>query len=321
MDPIYVRNRRPALPRERAWEVVDALSESQHGALGRRQLTALGVPRWLVRRELKARRWQRHGRQVVITHNGPRARETLLRAALLTVGRRAALDGVTALQAAGISGLSDEEIHVITPKSSTPERSSGVTVHESRRFREEDVLDAEPRRTRPATAAVHAALWAQTDREASYLLILVVQQRLASVPELAEAVELVRRHPRRRLLATLLAELAGGVRSIGELDVARDFRQRGLPEPDRQVERRRSNGRIYLDVAIPAYGVRLELDGAGHDAPDQRLSDVLRDLRCLGADEPVIRVPMAAYRLGREQILEAVAEVLVARGWIDVQAA
>ena len=298
MKPAYVRARRPALSRERAWEILDELAERQHGALGRRQLTAAGVPRWLVRQELRARRWQRLGTQVVLTHNGPPLRESLLWAAVLTVGRRAALDGVTALQAAGVSGLTDTEIHVITPKSSTPERVSGVTVHESRRFREQDVVGSEPRRVRPATAAVHAALWARTDREASYLLILVVQQRLAGVEELVEALELVLRHPRRRALATVLAELAGGVRSIGELDVARDFRRRGLPEPDRQVERRRSNGRVYLDVELTAYGVRLELDGAGHDAPDQRLSDVLRDLRCLGADEPVVRVPMAAYRVG-----------------------
>ena len=311
----YVRRRRPPLPLKSAWRVVDTLAEAQAGALGRQQLMRAGVPGSLVRRELQARRWQRRGAGVVVTHNGPLLTATRRWAALLQVGSRAALNGVTALQAAGLTSLVDDDVHVITPKSSTPLSAPGVVVHESRRFREDDVLTEGPRRTRPAVAAVHGALWASTDREATYLLVLTVQQRVTTAPALQEVLETVLRSPRRRLLHGVVADLSGGVRSMGELDIARDFRRAGLPEPDRQVVRVRANGRTYLDVVLESYGVRLELDGAGHDEPWQRLSDVVRDLGSAAAGEPVIRIPMTAYRLDRARVLRAVADLLRARGW------
>jgi hypothetical protein len=313
-DPTSLR-RPPPSTRAESWRLVDVLSETQSGALGRRQLVVAGVPRWLVRNELRARRWQRFGRQVVVTHNGDIGVATRRWAALLEVGCRAALDGVTALQVAGITALTDEEIHVITPKSSTPQKPAGAVVHESRRFREEDVLPLEPRRVRPAVAAVHAALWARTDREATYVVMLVVQQRHCSVAELAEAVEAVRRAPRRRLLRQLVGELAGGALAMSEIDVARDFRAAGLPEPDRQVPRERAGGRRYLDCRLEEFGLTLELDGAGHDDPLQRLDDLVRDIGTLAEGEDVVRIPMAAYRLDRARVLAAIAELLRARGW------
>jgi hypothetical protein len=91
------------------------------------------VPRWFLRNELKQRRWQVLGRQCVVLHNGPIPRETKRWAAVLEVGRRAVLDGVTALQAAGLRGLSDELIHVSTPRGSTPATMAGVKIHETRR--------------------------------------------------------------------------------------------------------------------------------------------------------------------------------------------
>lgn len=295
--------------------MVDQLAAAQAGALGRRQLTRAGVPRWLVRCELRARRWQRLGAGVVVTHNGPVRTVTRRWAALLQVGGRSALDGVTALQVAGLTGLQDEVVHVITPKSSTPLRAPGVVVHESRRFREDDVAGVGLRRTRPAVAAVHAALWARTDREATYVLVLAVQQRVTTAAAVHDVVETVLRSPRRRLLRAVVADLGGGVRAMGELDVARDFRRAGLPEADRQVVRVRADGRVYLDVVFDEYGVRLELDGVGHDEPAQRVRDVVRDLGSAAAGEPVVRIPMAAYRLDRHRILRAVAALLRARGW------
>lgn len=306
---------RPTLDRAAALAVARELAADQEGALSRRQLSRAGVPRWVVRVEITSGRWQRTGRQSVVVHNGPLSWRTRCWIGVLEVGRRAALDGVTALRWAGVDALTDEDVHVIVPKGSTPWRHADVELHESRLYREEDVLTAGIRRMRPAVAAVHAALWASTDRQATYFLILVVQKWLAPVADVAAVVGRLRRHRRRLMLRGVVAELAGGVRALSELDVARDMRRRGLPEPQRQVIRRRPSGTEYLDCELLDYSVTLEIDGEGHEEPWQRLSDLVRDITLMAEGKIAVRIPVAVYVLDRERVLDALEELLVARGW------
>lgn len=302
-----------AAPRARA--AARRLGLRQEQVVSRRQLLAAGVPRWLIRAELRAGRWRQQPGQVIVLHTGPLLPRANRWAGVLATGPRAALDGVSALQEAAVTGLDDEVVHVIVPRGAEPRRVPGVRVHESRRFSEEDVIRPGIPRVRPAVAAVHAALWAVTDRQALLFPMLVVQQRRATVEQLTDAISAVRRHPRRRLLLNLVRDLAGGVRSLHELDVAQDLRRRGLPEPDRQAVRKRRSGVEYLDCEFTAYGVVLEIDGAGHEDPSQQLVDVLRDIAVATDGQTTIRLPVQAYHLGKEQILDRIAELLQARGW------
>lgn len=287
------------------------------GVLQRRDLHSWGVPRWLVKAELRAGRWQRTGRQTVVTHNGPLDASAFRTVAVSEAGPRAALDGVSSLQHHGVDALTDELIHVIVPKgASLRRRIRGVRVHESRRFHEADVLLRHGVRcVRPATAAVHAALWARSDREAMYMLVLAVQNKLVTPSQLGEAVQQVRRHGRRRLLARTVVDLAGGVRALGELDVANSLRRRGLPEPARQVVRRRPSGTEYLDCRFDGYDVVLEIDGAQHDDPEHRLADLLRDLMLIAEGDCVVRIPLVVWALGAEQVLDRLEALFTARGW------
>lgn len=292
------------------------LAAARRGVLVRREALAAGIPRWFLRAEVKAGRWTRAGRQTLVLHNGPLDDRTRRVVAVLEVGPRAALDGVSALQHLGVIALSDTDVHVIAPKSSNPRHPPGAHVHESRRFREDDIrLVDDIRVVAPAVAAVHAALWARTDREASLFPVLAVQQRLASPQEVSDAVSVVRRHPRRRLLLRVAAEIQGGVRSLTELDVAQAMRARGLPEPTRQSVRTRPSGRQYLDCAYDAYDLTVEVDGPQHDEPVHRLADVLRDLEQVPEGSTVIRIPSPAWRLDREAVLDALEQVFAARGW------
>ncbi len=84
------------------------LAGAQCGTVSRRQLYAAGVPRWLVRLELRARRWPRAGRHTVVVLDGPLDAAARRWVAVLEAGPRAALDGVGALQAAGLELLIDE---------------------------------------------------------------------------------------------------------------------------------------------------------------------------------------------------------------------
>lgn len=308
-------DRQPWLSSAAARAMAQQVGQEQSQVVSRRQLVHARVPRWVIRAEIAAGRWQSSYCQTVVLHNGPLSVDERRWVALLGTGRRAALDGVTALQAAGAKGLTDTIVHVITPRGSEPPRMPGVVIHESRRFREEDVVSGGIRRVRPAVAAVHAALWARSVRQAQLYLLICVQQRLAPVELVAVAVDGVRRHPRRRLLRRLVADMAAGVQSLGELDVAEDFRRRGLPEPERQCVRKRPSGTQYLDCRLPKYRLVLEIDGAGHEQPEQQLADFLRDLDVAADGDTVVRIPLSLYRLARGQVLDRVAALLVVRGW------
>lgn len=292
------------------------LAGARAGVLSRRDLRSHGIPRWLLQLEVRAGRWHRTGRQTVVVHNGPLSPATRRAVAVEEVSPRAALDGVSALQQRGVGALTDSDVHVIAPKGSTPSKPAGVVVHESRRFREADVVVVEGVRTvRPPVAAVHAALWARTDRQASYFLILAVQQRLTSPEELAEAVGSIRRHPRRRLLRQVVADVMLGVRAMGELDVTRAMRARGLPEPDRQVVRRRPSGTEYLDARFDRFEVTLEIDGEQHDELHQRVADVLRDFTLVADGDAALRLPLQVWRVAQEQVLDRLEQIFIARGW------
>lgn len=301
--------------RRRTLRAAEALADDQEGVLSRRQLYALGVTRWQVKAQLLARRWQRTGRQSVAVTTGKLSDKARRRVAVFETGPRAALDGVTALQEAGLKTITEPVLHVIAPKSSEPRRSPGVRVHESRRFREADVLTNGVRRVKPAVAAVHAALWAVSDRQAVLFVVAAVQQRLARVENVADALTEVRRHRRRRLLLRVVRDIAGGAHALRELDFAGALRKRGLPEPSRQTIVERRGRRAYLDVDWEEWAVSLELDGEQHEDASARLEDVLRDLDVAATGRTTLRLPLWAMSVDEEAVLDGLEAVLRSRGW------
>jgi hypothetical protein len=312
---------RQELPARDAVRVAGEIAADQEQVVSRRQLVRAGVPRWLVRREVKARRWCARGRQTLTVHCGPLSDSSLRWIAVLETSPRAALDGVTALQEAGLKNLSDTSIRVVAPQGSRPGRRKGVVVRESRLFREEDVAPTGIRRLLPPVAAASAARWARSDRQATLFVLMTIQQRLAPADAVREAVERLPRSRRRAMLLEVVAAAAGGVHSLGELDVGADLRRRGMPQPDRQTVRRRASGTEYLDCDFPAYDVVLEIDGAGHADPGQKLSDLLRDLTEVAGGKAAIRLPLEIYYLDREAVLDRLEAVFASRGWVRGQAA
>lgn len=296
------------------------LAKEQELVADRRQLYQAGVPRWLVRREIRVGRWQSTGRQTVALHNGPLPIEAQRWVAVLESGPRAALSGVSGLQYDGIAALTDEAIHLLLAKGTVKRKLPGVTRHESRRWREEDIVTDGLRRTKPAVSAVMAALWAKTERQATFFLILPVQQGLCPAAQLAEVLERVRRHTFRAALWLAVADIADGARSIGELDVGRALAKRGLPKPTRQVKRTRPDGSVYLDLEWEDYGLSMEVDGAQHELPWMQLSDTVRDLESLAGGSHVMRIPLLAWRLDEERVLDAVESVFRSRGWAPLAA-
>jgi very-short-patch-repair endonuclease len=299
---------------------VESLAEQQYGVVSRRQAATMGAHRDRVAREVAAGRWCVRGLHTVAIHRGPLPRQALWWSALFEVGSAAALDGTTALQAAGLEGY-DDIPHVSVLHGSQPRRTSGVRVHEVRAWDEEDVMPVGIRRVRPAVAAVRAAAWARTHRQASLILLMTVQQGLATAPAMLEEVGRRTRLRRRPVIVGVLLEAASGVQALGELDFARLCRQRGLPEPDRQVVRRGRGGRVYLDVFWDRYGVVVEIEGLHHAQLDHLVDDSLRQNDLSITTGTVLRIPSLGLRLHEDDFMTQVEQLLCRRGWRGRRAA
>ncbi|HWG94072.1 MAG TPA: DUF559 domain-containing protein, partial [Mycobacteriales bacterium] len=116
-------------------------------------------------------------------------------------------------------------------------------------------------------------------------------------------------------LRATAADLRSGVRALGELDLARLLRRHGLPQPDRQVVRRRPSGRQYLDCRWDRYRVVLEVDGVQHAGAAQQAADAVRDLDLVADGDTVVRIPCTALVVDGDAVVRALARALEARGW------
>lgn len=294
---------------------VRQLADRQAGIVSRRQVYALGMTRSQVRADLLARRWAKVGRQTLAVHTGPlgeRSREWI---AVLEAGPRACLDGASSLVVAGLKGFRPEAIRVSVPRGALVVRVRGADVRQTRRWHRDDLVAGGVPRTSNAVAAVRAALWATSLRQAALLLSMTVQQRLATPQELAEAMLRVKRDRRRRFIHEVLLDLMGGVESLGELDVARECRRRGLPEPSRQVVRRGCGGRYYLDVCWEEWGVVLEVDGIHHAWAEHLVADALRQNHLTLQGDVVLHLPLLGLRAAPDDFFAQVAAALRSRGW------
>jgi very-short-patch-repair endonuclease len=228
-------------------------------------------------------------------------------------GPGAVLDGVTALQAAGLTGWSEPVVHVSVPARNRVHRLEGVRVHRLRTVA--PVMSAGVPRTRPEVAAVRAAVWAPTDRQAATVLAMTMQQRLAHPRRVEAAWAAVSRCARRELLHEVVRDVCDGAHSLAELDFARMCRRRGLPEPTRQVVRRGPRGRIYLDVGWEELDVSVEIDGAQHTQGLAAVDDAVRhNHRAIGGGVS-LRIPVLGLRVQPEVFLDQVAAALDRARW------
>ena len=291
------------------------LAEPQEWVVSRRQLYALGFCRAEVRWEIQARRWQRIGRHCIGLHNGPLSAPARHWVAVLEGGPRAVIDGESSLVLAGLRNYTVEKIRVSVPRGARiRHRPSSINIRQTRRWDRDDMVDGGIPRTEPAVAAVRGALWARSDRQAVLLLTMTVQQGLARAEDLAVEMLRIRRDRRRPLLNQLILELLGGVRSLGELDVVRGCRERGIPEPDMQVCRRTTNGKYYLDFRWKRWRVVVEVDGIQHAWVANIVGDALRHNRLAIDGDTVLRLPVLGLRAEPEAFFGQIAEALVVAG-------
>ena len=294
---------------------VQDLAAQQDGVVSRAQARALGADRDLIGHEEEMGRWQTIGFQSVACHRMPLAKPARWRIAVWEAGEHAALDGSTALQAGGLRNF-DDGIHVITPWPYGGRSWEGSQVHRSRLWNPEDFIEVGGlRRTRNDVAAARAGMYAKTNRAGATVMAMAVQQGLTAGEPVFLQVRRINRHKRRTLLLVVARDNVDGAQALGELDFARMCRQRGLPEPSRQVVCRGPKGRVYLDVRWKQFRVVVEIDGVHHDAPESSIGDALRQNAITIGRDAVLRIPVLGLRTVPEQFMDQVELMLTVAGW------
>ncbi|EWT00191.1 hypothetical protein N865_17775 [Intrasporangium oryzae NRRL B-24470] len=196
-----------------------AVAADHDGVVSRRLLAHAGIGWADVAAEVRAERWVRHGRQTVAVHTGPLTPLAQWWRAVWEVGHGiAALDGVTALLAAGLTGYDEQLVHVSIVHHHRVAPVEGVRQHTITRRRPDEVIRAGVPRVRPAVAAIRAAHWAASDRQAALILVLTVQQRLATPAALEDVSKVVRGRRRRALVQRVLRHLRHGAQTLGEVE-------------------------------------------------------------------------------------------------------
>lgn len=296
-------------------EEAEQLADAQSGILSRRQLRELGIEPWRVRTQIHARRWKTRGAQAIAIHTGPLDQAAMMWVAVIEAGSRSTLDGVSALIAAGLKGFSVDHIRVSVPRGTKPVSAPGVVVRQTRRLACSDVIGVGIPRVRPHIAAVRAALWAQSNKQAALLIAMTVQQRLATAESIGAALLAVKRDKRRRFLEAVLLDVIDGAQSMGELDFARECRRRGILKPDRQHICRGKDGRYYLDARWIRFRVVVEIDGLHHSFAQTVVPDAFRQNEVSLAGDTVLRLPLLALRVAPEEFFDQILRALEARGW------
>ena len=282
--------------------------------MSRIQAYRLGVTRSEVRANVRARRWRRVGSQSLAMHTGPLTELGRWWAAVFEAGPRAQLDGESSLVAGGLERYAAERIRVSVPRGARVRRGKGIDIRQTRRWSADDLVKGGVPRTRNDVAAVRAALWARTDKQAALLLTMAVQQGLTTADRLGVEMLRIRRDRRRRFIHEVLLDLLGGARSLGELDFARECRRRGLPEPSRQVLRRGTHGRYYLDVIWESWGVVVEIDGIHHSWAGSIVADALRHNDVTLQSATVLRLPLLGLRVAPDEFFAQIETALAAAG-------
>jgi very-short-patch-repair endonuclease len=277
----------------------------------------LHLSRKTVRHRVSSGRWHLAHRSVVVAHNGPVTVAQRRWIAVLAVPG-GVLGGMTAAQAAGLTGHGGPEIHVVAPSGCRATAPPGVFLHRATVLDDRDLLAAgRPPRTRSARSLVDAAQWARSDDQARMVIAAGFQQRLVRADDLRAVLDRLPRARRRKLIAQTVADAAGGAHSVPELDFLDLCRRHRLPEPTRQVVRRDSAGRRrYLDAYFEEWQVHVEVDGGQHLDPQQAWDDMQRQNDLWISGDRVLRFPAWAVRTRPDEVIAQVRTALMAAGWV-----
>jgi very-short-patch-repair endonuclease len=304
-------------------DVFTRVSTHQSGILTAAQATDM-LGRGIMRGHLRAGRWRKICRDVVMTTNGPMNRSQHLWAAMLVAGPEAVLAGVTALTEAGVRGLREGAIQILVPagrKVSTrlpvmPAEMPPIRVIRTRCLPDDHRQAGSPPRATTARAVVDAAVWAPTADAARTVIAATCQQRRVNPEQVFEVIQMRRRLPRAKFIEQTLTDIAGGAEALSEIHFKRLCQDFEIPVPDFQERRRDASGRIrFLDAYWKRWHLHAEVDGSHHMDVDHWTADMLRLNEVWITGDRVLRFPASLIRSRPEAVAGQLKAALQAAGW------
>lgn len=268
------------------------------------------------RRRLRSGAWRSYG-GVVVTHNGPLTQAQRGWVSVLRAGPGAVLAAAWAMREHGVTLDVPERPQVVVPARRSRPSVPDADVRRSRLLGPRHVHPVrQPPVLRLARATLDACSLCRVPDDVRALLCAPVQQRRLRVQDLRDALDLVGPLTGRSLVLRTLDDLQLGAQGVHELRFARGLRHRRLPRPDRQVMRRRPDGRAYLDCWWERYRVHVEIDGLAHLWVTNWLADLERANE-LEIGQPATRLRFAGFQLLEQEALvyDQVRRALVAGGW------
>lgn len=300
------------LPRQPVPRSLTRLAAVQDGVLSRSQCCAAGLGEAVVRRLLVDGTWRRIDAGMYAVANAEPGWDQLASAGVLLGGEGARLAGRSAAWLHKLVDSAEHPIDVLAP--------TDVADRSWVRFRRE----------RPGTRRLSGPAWPPRLSVVDAVLDLcaageaedvvtwisaAVQRRRATPAQLQRAIDARSRLRHRRIIGDVVADVAEGAHSHLEVRFLRDVeRAHGLPRGQRQYAV--PGTKKCADVAYPAFGVLVELDGAAwHGSAGARLRDRRRDNTHSGGGH-------VTYRYGWEDVAGAPCSVaaelggaLSTRGW------
>lgn len=248
-------------PRTSIPEAVRSVAAEQARVISIEQAKPLGLTTTQLRRYLDEGHWTRLAHGIYLVGPPPPDWFSLLWAGALYAGPAAAVAGLAAARLWGLTAHEQTPISIILPHSARARADSAWWEFTRRRssFR---IVGSPPRLSVEQTVLDLCRL--EPERSAHWVTQAVGARRTTVVRLRTELADL-QRHPARRQLGQLLADVGQGAQSPLELVYLRDIeRAHGLPAGRRQAR----SGGFWVDVAYDL-GLMVELDGRrGHGGAD-----------------------------------------------------
>jgi hypothetical protein len=306
----------PKLSKHQRPDALAAIVADQHDVASRAQLARAGFDRDVVRRMVRAGRWQIVGLAVVL-HGGDPSEKQRQWAAVLSAPGLAATDGRTAARAYGLKGFAPDVLDVVVAAATQCVAIPGVRWHRSQRFDEFDIAQsANPPSVKRERAFVDAAAWTASPRIACALLVASVQQRLVAPSLLRREILAAGPLRHRSDLLSVITDIEGGSDSLSEIDFTTIARRVGLPAPLRQSIRCGPDGRRrYIDADFDAFAV--EVDGGLHLLTLNYWDDAHRQNDLVIGGDRILRFPSIAFRVDMPGVEAQLRRAGIAFGLID----
>ena len=298
-------------------EGLEELARGQAGLVSRRQVLVLGHTDEWIEARLARGAWQRLTDGVYATFTGAVPFEARAWAAVLRAGPGATLGGRTAATLFGLVPVDlRQPIELIIPAHRRVAAWPGVVVRTSRHLDRRRCPGLTPPRVWIEDAVLDLAEQCASLDDVAGWVSRANRSRLTTPGRIRMALGERARHPWRTELSAMLADVADGAESPLELRyLNRVERAHRLPRGSRQAAARSRGRRQFIDVDLPEFSTRIELDGQMGHLHDGAFRDRRRDNDGVRSGQATLRYGYVEVFAQACAVAAEVAAVLQARGW------